>query len=154
MFPRDDGMTLEKGAMVNPETGIETEYEEIWEDLSFTDSKSREWGHYVLMLDEEVSGELKQRTRGFAMQLGSWFQVVVRRDKIDEAGELATAFTATRWKWDDTKTSWGLLVCYRLGDLEVPLPSEVESELKRHSVAIGGNVHLGRQQWTCKELNR
>ena len=32
MVPLDEKRTLETGRMVNPETGIETDYEEIWED--------------------------------------------------------------------------------------------------------------------------
>ncbi|TLD31011.1 hypothetical protein PspLS_02016 [Pyricularia sp. CBS 133598] len=32
MFPQPDGTTLEKGRMLNPDVGIEADYEELWDD--------------------------------------------------------------------------------------------------------------------------
>ncbi|KAG6005236.1 hypothetical protein E4U21_000315 [Claviceps maximensis] len=32
MYPQEDGTTLEKGRMVNPDTGMEMDYEEVWWD--------------------------------------------------------------------------------------------------------------------------
>ncbi|KAK1706339.1 hypothetical protein BDP67DRAFT_476512 [Colletotrichum lupini] len=33
MYEQPDGLTLEKGRMVNPATGAETDYEELWRDV-------------------------------------------------------------------------------------------------------------------------
>jgi hypothetical protein len=152
MYSRDDGMTLEKGAMVNPVTGIKTEYEEIWEDLPFTVPKALKCGHYVLTHDEETIEVLKKKSRGAVMQLGTWFQAIFRSDEADTAGKATTALTATRWAWDDAKAQWALLATYKVGDNEAPTPNDIESQLEK--LHVGGVIHLVGQKWTCKELSR
>ena len=151
MYPRDDGMTLEKGAMVNPETGKETEYEEIWEDPAVTYPGSLQHEYYVLALDE-VNGEGKDRARGVIVQLGPWYQVVYRRDRYDEDDNLVTEFHTARWKFDVAESKWKLIVGLGRSTYAVPGPSETEAELKAGLVGSGASLELNGQKWTCKEM--
>lgn len=52
MYALADGRTLEKGAMVNPATGVMTEYEEIWKDVEIIPT----W-KVVRSAGSEVAGE-------------------------------------------------------------------------------------------------
>ncbi|CCF45250.1 hypothetical protein CH063_03553 [Colletotrichum higginsianum] len=71
MYEQADGLTLEKGRMVNPATGEETDYEELWRDVE----------------PAAVAG-----ARGSVVWLGRFCQGISR------VGE---DVTAERWEWRD-----------------------------------------------------
>jgi hypothetical protein len=74
MYPQPDGTVLETGVMPNPETGLEMDYEELWEDL---DTKSvgeeKQYVCYVLRMDEPSAS-----ARGMVIRIGEWIQGIVR----------------------------------------------------------------------------
>jgi hypothetical protein len=81
MVTLPDGTTFETGAMVNPATGVETDYEEIWESVEAK-----------LLLDDDPVNDLVYQTgleggdealeeqwKGMAIRLGQFAQGIVRR---------------------------------------------------------------------------
>lgn len=142
MYPQSDGTVLEIGNMVNPATGIATDYEEIWADLPATaigdadaDAKAR-WS-IVLDLDDEAHG-----IRGRIVRIGQWCQGVVKAQ-----GEVC----CERWQWvedegAENKGSWKRVA--RLGRLFLPCsvafrPEEIEE---------GSKVSYGDYKWEVKEV--
>ncbi|TEA20602.1 hypothetical protein C8034_v008559 [Colletotrichum sidae] len=88
MFPQEGELTLEKGRMVNPATGKECDYEELWRDVDpqpVADGKDVEY--VVLQFEDESS-----RARGEVIWLGRFCQ------GISKVGE---SVTAERWEWKD-----------------------------------------------------
>lgn len=104
MFPQPDGTTLEKGSMVNPATGLDTSYEELWDDQEPQPVPGLPLCT-VLRLHEDDS-----RTRGLFVQLGQHAQGFLRR---------GDAFTAERWLWDRESAKWKHL--FRAGGLQAEL---------------------------------
>lgn len=78
MYPQGDGTTLEKGRMLNPDTGKDTDYEELWLDLS----PKGQSVCAVLKLEGSAA-------RGMIVWLGSLCQALVRD---------ADGITLERWE--------------------------------------------------------
>ena len=75
IYPTDkDNESLEKGRMPNPETGLMTDYEELWRDLPLL-RLPHEPGliTFVLQAENKILG-----TRGLVIRIGSWCQGVIR----------------------------------------------------------------------------
>lgn len=89
MFPHEEG-TLEKGRMVNPATGKDADYEELWDDAD------AEGPCLVLKLE-------KGGVRGMCIKLGGLMQSLVRD------GEQVTLE-----RWEDGKKT------VRMGERELP----------------------------------
>ncbi|OTA00360.1 hypothetical protein A9Z42_0079780 [Trichoderma parareesei] len=140
MYAQPDGLsTLEKGRMVNPDTGKETDYEEMWFDPppKATSGKNRALCVVLMMEDEE------KEKKGMFVRLGEWAQVLVR----DGAGE--GDVVAERWEWRDDGLGWRRRV--RLGDERSKMPCERvllgEAEMK-----VGGEVKVGDEIWRVVEV--
>ncbi|KAI1495608.1 hypothetical protein F5X99DRAFT_402938 [Biscogniauxia marginata] len=141
MFPREDGLTLETGRMVNPATGRETDYEEVWADIDprgaaegsepALESLSKPFVRCVVL-------ELKQderKERGMVVCLGEYCQGVVRKDD---------AFTLERWQWIDG----GWKRRSRIGSLWLPC---VEA-MNEPALAVGSKVKREEQAWNVVEV--
>jgi hypothetical protein len=87
----EDEIVLEKGNMVNPETGMPTDYEEVWieRDLDAVPGDERD---QVVVLDFDRGVE----ERGRVIRVGMLCQGLLRR------GE---AVVAERWQWSE-KEGW------------------------------------------------
>jgi hypothetical protein len=139
MFPQPDGTTLEKGRMVNPDTGLETDYEELWRDLEPVPATDSEDGSVerslcaVLQLHDETRGQ-----RGLVVRLGQYCQGLLRDGK---------RVTAERWEWR-SKKGWSRLV--KIGDGISGCSTAVfdSGELK-----LGQEIKFGEQVWTVVELS-
>ena len=155
MYPQDDGKTLEKGIMVNPGTGRETEYEEVWEDPSLVFPAHLSW-RYLALTHDALSGEGRRRSRGVIVQLGPWYQAIYRcDDRHHESGPSALGFRFARWKWDDEEKSWDSVIQSDIyNDGKLPTPSEVEAALGSSAVDVGSAVSFGDQEWVCRDLSR
>jgi hypothetical protein len=149
MYPPEDGKCLEKGSMANPATGKETEYEEVWEDLELTHHEGLEYDSYVFTHDYEGNCG-RQASRGVAMQLGCWFQSVIRKEELDEDGEGDRQFGAARWRWDEEGHKWDMIA--KVGKCEALAPDTVEAVMSSPDVRVGHNVQIKSQSWKCKEL--
>ncbi|PSR88791.1 hypothetical protein BD289DRAFT_460340 [Coniella lustricola] len=99
MFPQPDGTTLETGSMVNPATGLNTTYEELWDDQEPQPVPGLP-ACTVLRQHDDAN-----HTRGLFVQVAQHAQGVLRRGNI---------FTAERWLWDRESSRWEHL--FRVGD--------------------------------------
>lgn len=88
-MPRDgnDELVLEKGNMVNPETGIPTDYEEVWIEREMNAVPGDE-GCQVVVLEFDRGVE----ERGRVLRFGKLCQGLLR--KGDEV-------VAERWEWNE-----------------------------------------------------
>lgn len=93
MFPNHDnpGTTLETGRMVNPATGTETDYEELWRD---EDPRPVPGHAHCTVFQLHDDGNQK---RGLFIRLGIHAQGVLRTGEI---------FTAERWGWNSSLSKW------------------------------------------------
>lgn len=154
MFPQQlgDGVeaqTLEKGRMVNPATGREAEYEELWADeeptaiplllsssgASSSSSSGCEAGGprcVVLRLDDPSRG-----ARGMVVLLGRYCQGLIR------VGE---QLGAERWQWRE-EGGWGAAA--RIGTISVPCEQIIGrlSEL----LEVGKELREGDNVWEVVE---
>lgn len=116
MLPQPDGTTLEIGRMVNPATGVETDYEELWRDGASENVPAlAKWT--VLRIQDE-----SQQKRGMFVQLGQYAQAVLRVGDI---------FTAERWEWDSSQSRW--VGTFKVGDDEAfPLDDLIPTFQEAH----------------------
>lgn len=120
MFPGlVDGTTLETGRMVNPATGMETDYEELWRDEEPLPVEGLAHCLVSQLHDDE------EQKRGLFVQLGQYAQGVLR------IGQL---FTAERWEWNRAVSRWDLSL--KAGNMEAP-------SLGRLLVDAGKDCHEG-----------
>ncbi|KAL6400880.1 HRI1 domain protein [Ilyonectria robusta] len=125
MFPQPDGTTLETGSMVNPATGKDTAYEEVWLDVEPIPTSTSDVKSIVLHMETETGG------RGSVVRLGQYCQGFLRE------GDL---MTAERWEWEAAK-GWKRTI--RMGDAELPCEKVLDDGLgakKDEVVEIGGNA--------------
>ena len=145
MFPLPDGVhTLECGRMVNPDTGLLTEYEELWTDdeVEATEGKGEGEGDrwsVVLSLDDKASG-----AKGMVVRVGQWCQGIIKvQDEV----------CVERWQWgldnaqgDVVEGDWKRVA--RLGRLFMPCSLTFTPE-KIHE---GSKVAYGDYSWDVQEL--
>ena len=113
MWPQQNGDVLEKGTQKHPETGEQTEYEELWTDLEI-DIIPEEGGKYSTVLKAE-SGN----ARGLFVRVGGWCQGILK---------VGNELTIERWRWASQENDphqgpgyWKRIV--RIGDGEMPSPT-------------------------------
>ena len=124
--------------MVNPATGKETEYEEIWHDVEATATKAGgKVKSFVLQFDNEAG------LRGSIVRHGQYVQGLLKEgDKI----------TAERWEWKEGK--WGRMV--RLGTED--LPCGILMDMLDHldddmHLKLGDGVKIGGRSWRVVECS-
>lgn len=106
MVTLPDGTTFETGAMVNPATGVETDYEEIWESV-----EAKRLGDdepvYDLVYQTGFAGGAapEEQLKGMAIRVGQFAQGIVRRGHN---------VWCERRAWDGT----GWVVVFRVRDGE------------------------------------
>ncbi|KAK1780207.1 hypothetical protein QBC45DRAFT_450347 [Copromyces sp. CBS 386.78] len=98
-IPEDERLTLEKGVMVNPETGKEEEYEEVWGPDDEEKEEGLDAKCVVWELDDEAGCK-----KGRVVRVGRWTQGILR-----SGNELL----CERWKWvgaggEDKAMRWTL----------------------------------------------
>jgi len=151
MLPQPDGeRTLERGSMVNPDTGKLTEYEECWLDVKVKavdlgvggeagdDEKSRTCVVLVLHDDEH-------KARGMVVRVGQYCQGVVKVGK---------QFALERWEWKAAKEegsggqSGGWKRLARVGDWWLPCGAALREDLLK----LDGEVKHQEMVWKVVEL--
>lgn len=128
MYPQDDGTTLEKGSMLNPETGRVSDYDELWLDLLPPASDVTA----VLQVDDEAAG-----VKGMAVWIGSLCQGIARD---------ADGVTLERWERGDDE-AWTRTA--RMGSREMPCASVVTGKVVLEQ---DGVVACGGDMWKVVEL--
>ncbi|EMR68604.1 hypothetical protein UCREL1_4382 [Eutypa lata UCREL1] len=157
----DDGGShaLEKGRMVNPDTGRETDYEEMWRDVepravpslsngSGDDDDGGKIRSLVLELRDDGAGR-----RGLVVCLGRYCQGVVRD---------GDAFALEQWEWKEWKEGGeggnggggggGWARRRRVGAPALYLPCRDAIE-KVTGLEVGGRVERDGVGWTVVEVS-
>ncbi|KLU89160.1 hypothetical protein MAPG_08134 [Magnaporthiopsis poae ATCC 64411] len=143
MFPQPGGTeTLEKGRMVNPATGREADYEELWADEEPTAIPLLPGGGngggtggsrcVVLRLDDPGRG-----ARGLVVLLGRYCQGLIR------VGE---GLGVERWQWREEE-GWGAAA--RIGT--VPVPCEQIIGRLSELLEVGKELREGVNVWEVVE---
>lgn len=127
--PQPDGKTLEKGTMVNPETGLDTEYEELWRDEKPLPTTSPKVKTIVWRLEKGDD------TKGLVVLLGVYCQGLLRRGHN---------ITAERWQWAQ---SGGWVRTISIGDDTIPCPEIMEERFP----SCGESVAVGNDSWQVIE---
>jgi hypothetical protein len=142
--PSDANLTLETGRMLNPATGVETDYEELWrsEPIEIVPVPGGREGEVTcLALQMEATGSGTGSSgrvkRGLLVRLGQYCQAFAR-DGDD--------ITVERLKWDGALQRWTTKV--RIGEQE--LPTEIATYLA-HETRIDDEVRVGNAVWKVVE---
>ncbi|CAF3537744.1 unnamed protein product [Fusarium graminearum] len=133
MYPQPgEDLTLEKGSMVNPDTGIDTAYEELWHDATPTAVPGEpDVRALVLQTEDEEKG-----VRGCVVRLGRYAQGLIR------VGE---EIALERWEW--TEGGWKRTV--RMGDEELP----IEKVLGEETLDEDDSVDVSGRTWKVIEAS-
>jgi hypothetical protein len=139
-YPQEDGLTtLEKGTMVNPATGLDTDYEELWTEVDPVVGKPE--GVYCAALKfEGGGGEDDMAHRGMIMVLGDYCQGLLR---------LGDRVSVERWAYTGAEMDgdWRLLV--KMGNDEMPCKKVFEG---LQGLKEGDVVEDGKRRWTVVEV--
>ena len=141
MYPQADGSTLEKGHMVNPATGRDTEYEEVWVSEEILAVPAFPGGEKSFSGDDakplcvvlEMQRDEEGR-RGMVVRLGQYCQGLAR------TGEGEADVTLERWKWEE---GIGWVRTVRMGRAELPMDFAMHlagEAMKEDVVRVGEDV--------------
>ncbi|KAF5026881.1 hypothetical protein F66182_1020 [Fusarium sp. NRRL 66182] len=131
MYPQPDSLTLEKGSMVNPATGIDTAYEELWHDATpIAVPGEPDVRALVLQTHDDEKG-----VRGSVVRLGRYAQGLI---KVGERISLE------RWEWNE---GWKRTI--RMGDEVLPCEKMLGEEMLKE----GDVVDIGERSWTVVEAS-
>jgi hypothetical protein len=141
MYLQPDGRTLEKGRMVNPVSGVEEDYEEMWRDEIFGKPPSWIDGDRLscVVWKCEAAGY-----KGSIVRLGPYCQGVIR---------VGGSFCAERWKVGDEESEyagkWVLLA--RIGEGSVGCEGALGLDDK--SITIGRGFVVDEREWRVTEAD-
>jgi len=132
--PRADGSEREWGRMLNPDTGLEAEYEEVWRSEELVAAAG---GCVVLQTEEDgARGE-----RGVVMRLGQYCQGILR------VGE---EITVERWVWSEGGGAWERVA--RFGEDQLPAQAHVLVD-REDGWEVGGEVECSGRVWKVVEAS-
>lgn len=131
MFDLSADTTLEKGTMINPATGRETDYEELWLEEEPGSVSGNTIRCVVLQMENEA------QDRGMMVLLGRFCQAVSRTE---------TGITAERWLWSDSD---GWTRTLRSGTLRLPCTQVLANLESLHSATT---VLVGGREWAVIEV--
>lgn len=124
--------------MPNPATGIDTEYEEVWDDVpvELPDQGNKKSATCLSFLTEDAEKE----TKGCIMKLGYWCQGVLRVGKD---------ISVERWKFiDDEDKSWVLVA--RVGKNSIGCEIAFGND---ESIEAGKTIEVEGRRWVVKEVD-
>ncbi|TPX08852.1 uncharacterized protein E0L32_009670 [Thyridium curvatum] len=132
VFPRPDGRALETGRMVNPATGLETAYEEVWRDEQPGPVGGDAAARVVVLQAEDGARGL----RGMVVRLGRLCQGLLR-DGPD--------VTVERWAWSP-EMGWEMSV--KIGKGALPCSDAIQNA---EGLALGYEIRRNDQVWKVVE---
>ncbi len=134
--PSDPALTLETGRMLNPATGVETDYEEVWRSEPIQMVAGAGDGEAVTCLALQMEGGEGSK-RGLLVRLGQYCQAFAR-----DGDEIALE----RLQWDSDQQRWVTKV--RIGKLE--FPTDIATYLA-HEARVDDEVKVGSEVWRVIE---
>ncbi|KAK3294193.1 uncharacterized protein B0H64DRAFT_418175 [Chaetomium fimeti] len=143
--PSDPSLTLETGRMLNPATGVETDYEEVWrsdpiQTVPAPDGSDGKVTCLALRMESVTGtdeGPEKRVKRGLVVRLGQYCQAFARD---------GDSITVERLRWDAGQQWW--VTQFRIGDQE--LPTEIATHLA-HETTLDDEVRVGGAVWKVVE---
>lgn len=142
--PSDPALTLETGRMLNPATGVDTDYEELWRSEPIETVPSPLGGGekvtcIALQMESvgSVDGPERKVRRGLVVRLGQYCQAFAREG--DDT-------TLERLKWDADQQRWARQA--RIGEQE--LPTDIATYLA-HEARLDDEVKVGGVVWKVVE---
>ena len=132
MWPQCNGDVLERGTQIDPITGLQTEYEELWGDLK-AEKVGEEKEHVSIVLRIENH---EPRTRGLVVRVGDWCQGIMK-----SKGTL----NIERWRWVKAKNNWERVVKIGSGDLPCAIACN------SHMVGEKSTIVSGDLEWNVVE---
>ena len=133
MFNQDDGSTMEKGRMVNPESGAEEDYEEVWEDMTITNVPETGAGGVLEMKDDAND------TRGLVILMGEYCQGIMRD---------GSRIFVERWVYMKNSREWMSVAATQA--LALPCRAAIDKRWWRKGETMDYNGML----WTVVEVGR
>ncbi|ETS81679.1 hypothetical protein PFICI_06681 [Pestalotiopsis fici W106-1] len=133
MSPLDGNRVLEEGTMMNPETGLQTDYEEIWNDEE-PKAVPSDTGSHIVVLDYQGNDGAAQRGR--VVKLGKYCQGLLRD---------GDAITAERWEWRQDR-GW-----YMSKNVNKSTQIPCEHVLDNWNKAKGTTFEYSGRTWTVIE---
>ncbi|KAF7892578.1 uncharacterized protein EAF02_000116 [Botrytis sinoallii] len=126
---------LEKGAMVNPDTGKVEDYEELWEDLEVGMMEGEKSDYFMSwVLKTKDAGEVN----GMVIRIGEWVQGVMR--KGDD-------FSVVRWKWT-TEEGWKRV-------LAIGEDFGLDSKVFEREISVGDSIKVDSGvEWEFKSCHK
>ncbi|KAI6373640.1 hypothetical protein MCOR25_003413 [Pyricularia grisea] len=142
MFPQPDGTTLEKGRMLNPDLGVEADYEELWDDgkpipgILGEDGQARPLAGGVARCIVMQMEDQSLRARGRIVLLGQYCQGLVR---------IGDEIAAQRWEWQLGR-GWAMTI--KIGELALPCLEVIRQATKTEA---DKELKCGEQSWKLHE---
>lgn len=140
-YPQDDGTTLEKGAMVNPATGKETEYEEVWIDVEPRGTNPEGAAQFLVV---QTTADAGNDARGSVVRVGHICQGFLKQ---------ADKMVAERWEWS-AENGWEMTVAVSHGVEGMSLPIGEVLKQGTDLPDIGTRLNGGGLQWEVIEKSQ
>lgn len=135
--PDDPALALETGSMVNPTTGVDTEYEECWRDEDVD-------GAVVVMELRETDDQGREIGKGLVIRVGDWCQGIIKVVSPSPGGGWDSELSLERWK-REASGQWAREA--KLGRLWLPCAVTWEG-----SARVGGEVSYEGFVWNTVEV--
>ncbi|KAK3324407.1 hypothetical protein B0T19DRAFT_443822 [Cercophora scortea] len=144
MYTQDDTRTLERGRMVNPATGLETEYEEMWRSEPAHDTPASLAVCVVLEFHDDAAGK-----RGMVVRLGQYCQGFLREGDQLTAERLKCIRGGERER-DAAEGRGGSawIIQAKIGYSEMPTDFATDFG---HEAEVGDEVKVGGNFWRVVE---
>lgn len=140
MITQENGDALEKGTTVEPETGEEYSYEELWTDLPLNTLGTGEKARVCTVLR---TTEAETQRRGIVIRIGGWCQgILKKRDEV----------SVERWQLGERGASsgndgWNRIV--KIGIDELPCGKILNTENPRE----GQQINYAGISWAVVEVS-
>lgn len=142
MITQENGRVLEQGTMVDPNTGKEESYEELWEEVPTEKLSSGNNARVCMVLRTE---DQEKMSRGMVIRLGDYCQGILKSQ-----GRVIVQ----RWKWNfsnraDGSGSWRNVLTIGTNSKNLPCDDFLDLETPNE----GQEIKFADTTWTVVEVS-